>query len=64
MQLNVLAKQNSSCPSGKKGGSLGEFKQGQMVPQFDKVCFSGELITPHLVKTKFGWHVVKILYRT
>jgi peptidyl-prolyl cis-trans isomerase C len=63
-KFDVLAKQHSSCPSGKKGGSLGEFKQGQMVPQFDKVCFSGELITPHLVKTKFGWHVVKVLYRT
>ncbi|MCX8770016.1 peptidylprolyl isomerase, partial [Vibrio parahaemolyticus] len=28
------------------------------------VCFSGEVLTPHLVKTKFGWHVVKVLYRT
>lgn len=52
------------CPSGKRGGDLGEFKRGQMVPQFDKVCFSGEVLTPHLVKTKFGWHVVKVLYRT
>jgi len=48
----------------KKGGSLGEFKKGQMVGPFDKVCFNGELFTPHLVKTKFGWHVVKVLYRT
>ncbi|MCL1142834.1 peptidylprolyl isomerase PpiC [Shewanella gaetbuli] len=63
-KFDVLAKKHSSCPSGKKGGSLGEFKKGQMVPQFDKVCFTGELITPHLVKTKFGWHVVKVLYRT
>ena len=63
-KFDVLAKKHSTCPSGKKGGSLGEFKKGQMVPQFDKVCFSGELITPHLVKTKFGWHVIKILYRT
>ena len=63
-KFDVLAKKHSTCPSGKKGGNLGEFKKGQMVPPFDKVCFSGELITPHLVKTKFGWHVVKILYRT
>lgn len=63
-KFDLLAKKHSTCPSGKKGGSLGEFKQGQMVPPFDKVCFSGELITPHLVKTKFGWHVVKVLYRT
>ncbi|ABV38204.1 PpiC-type peptidyl-prolyl cis-trans isomerase [Shewanella sediminis HAW-EB3] len=63
-KFDVLAKKHSTCPSGKKGGSLGEFKKGQMVPPFDKVCFTGELITPHLVKTKFGWHVIKILYRT
>jgi len=63
-KFDVLAKKHSNCPSGKKGGSLGEFKKGAMVPPFDKVCFTGELITPHLVKTKFGWHVIKVLYRT
>ncbi|QYJ81673.1 peptidylprolyl isomerase PpiC [Shewanella aegiceratis] len=63
-KFDQLAKKHSTCPSGKKGGSLGEFKKGQMVPAFDKVCFTGELIRPHLVKTKFGWHVVKVLYRT
>lgn len=63
-KFDVLAKRYSTCPSGKKGGNLGEFTQGQMVPPFDKVCFSSELFTPHLVKTKFGWHVIKVLYRT
>ena len=63
-KFDVLAKRHSTCPSGKKGGHLGEFRKGQMVPAFDKVCFTGELLTPHLVKTKFGWHVVKVLYRT
>ncbi|WP_067584919.1 peptidylprolyl isomerase PpiC [Endozoicomonas ascidiicola] len=62
--FDVLAKKHSTCPSGKKGGSLGEFGKGQMVPAFDKVCFTGELLKPHLVKTKFGWHVIKVLYRT
>ena len=63
-QFDVLAKKYSICPSGKKGGDLGEFEKGDMVPAFDEICFSGELFTPHLVKTKFGWHVVKVLYRT
>lgn len=63
-KFQALAKKYSTCPSGKKGGDLGEFSKGAMVPAFDKVCFSGELITPHLVKTKFGWHIVKVLYRT
>ncbi|KZN29018.1 hypothetical protein N480_09630 [Pseudoalteromonas luteoviolacea S2607] len=34
-----------------------------MLPQFDKVCFSYEVFTPQLVKTKFGWHIIKVLYR-
>jgi len=63
-KFDVLAKRYSTCPSGKKGGILGEFGKGDMVGPFDKVCFTGELFTPHLVKTKFGWHVVKVLYRT
>ena len=40
-KFQTLAKKYSSCPSGKKGGDLGEFRRGQMVPQFDKVAFSG-----------------------
>lgn len=63
-KFQTLARKYSSCPSGKKGGDLGEFKQGQMVPQFDRVVFKEETITPHLVKTKFGWHIVKTLWRT
>lgn len=63
-KFQTCAKKYSSCPTSKKGGDLGEFKKGQMVPAFDKICFQGELLTPHLVKTKFGWHIVKVLYRT
>ena len=63
-KFHVLAKKYSTCPSGKKGGDLGEFRQGQMVPQFDKAAFKGEILVPQLVKTKFGWHVIKVLYRT
>ena len=51
----------SSCPSGKKGGALGTFKQGQMVPAFDKVVFSEELNKVHgPVKTPFGAHLILI----
>ena len=49
-KFQTLAKKYSSCPSGKKGGNLGEFKLGQMVPQFDKVAFKGAILEPHLVK--------------
>ena len=42
-----LAKKHSTCPSGRKGGHLGEFKKGAMVPAFDKVVFSCPLLTPY-----------------
>ena len=61
----ALAKQHSSCPSGKSGGDLGSFSPGQMVPEFDKVVFSGEVgkaLGP--VKTQFGFHIVEVTSRT
>lgn len=63
-KFQVLAKKHSTCPSANKGGDLGEFRQGAMVPQFDKAVFKNEVLTPFIVKTKFGWHVVKVLYKT
>lgn len=59
-----LAKKHSTCPSGKKGGHLGEFRQGQMVPAFDKVVFSCSLLEPYgPLHTQFGYHIIKVLYR-
>ena len=59
-----LAKEFSLCPSGKKaGGDLGEVKPGQMVRQFDKIVFKGELIKIHgPVKTQFGFHLIQVLF--
>jgi peptidyl-prolyl cis-trans isomerase C len=56
-----LAKKWSKCPSGKKGGELGWFGKGQMVPEFERAAFEGEkgkIVGP--VKTQFGWHLIKI----
>lgn len=59
-----MAKQHSKCPSGRQGGDLGEFGPGQMVPEFDKVVFSGELKRVHgPVKTQFGYHLIEITQR-
>ena len=59
-----LAKKHSICPSGKRGGDLGEFRQGQMVPAFDKVVFSCRVLEPTgPLHTQFGYHIIKVLYR-
>lgn len=61
----ALAKHHSVCPSGKRGGDLGEFRRGQMVKQFDDVVFKKPLLQVHgPVKTKFGFHLIKTLYRS
>ncbi|MBE5818190.1 MAG: hypothetical protein E7312_03950 [Clostridiales bacterium] len=55
------AQQFSSCPSSAKGGNLGDFGAGQMVPEFDEACFAmevGEMRGP--VKTQFGYHIIKL----
>lgn len=59
-----LARRYSNCPTKKRGGHLGEFKKGTMVAAFDKAVFSGELRKPlGPIKTKFGYHIIKVLYR-
>ncbi|MDQ0507713.1 Putative peptidyl-prolyl cis-trans isomerase Cbf2 precursor [Aedoeadaptatus ivorii] len=55
-----LAKEKSICPSKERGGDLGSFGRGQMVPEFDEKVFSmkdGEISEP--VKTQFGYHIIK-----
>ena len=60
-----LARENSDCPSKNKGGDLGQFTRGQMVPEFDKVAFSSEPLTvSDPVKTQFGWHLVMVTKKT
>ncbi|MEZ6121634.1 MAG: peptidylprolyl isomerase [Planctomycetaceae bacterium] len=60
-----LAKAHSQCPSGARGGDLGTFRQGQMVPEFDKVVFNDALHTVHgPVKTQFGYHLLEITARS
>jgi len=60
-----VARKNSSCPSGRNGGDLGEFGPGMMVPEFDKVVFSAEVGTVQgPVKTQFGYHLLEVTSRS
>ena len=56
-----LAKRFSKCPSKSKGGNLGWFNKGDMVPEFENAAFSaqkGAVVGP--VKTEFGYHVILV----
>ena len=57
----ALAKRFSKCPSKSKGGNLGWFGKGDMVPEFEKACFEGkkgDIVGP--IKTQFGYHIILI----
>ena len=57
-----LAKEKSTGPSAAKGGELGYFTKGQMVPAFEEAAFAlkpGQY-TEEPVKTQFGWHVIQV----
>jgi len=56
------AKAHSKCPSNAKGGNLGSYPKGQMVPEYDAVAFNmkkDEISQP--VKTQFGYHIIKLI---
>jgi parvulin-like peptidyl-prolyl isomerase len=57
----TLAKQHSNCASKQKGGDLGYFGEGDMVPEFEKAAYKLEKgdISP-IVRTKFGYHIIKL----
>lgn len=59
-----VAKTNSTCPSSAKGGDLGKFGPGQMVPAFDKAVFSGDVgVVYGPIKTEFGYHLLEVTSR-
>lgn len=57
-----LAKQLSEDDGSKeKGGDLGFFKKGTMVPEFNDACFYElEEGQSKMVKTRFGWHLINL----
>ena len=62
----TLARQYSDdTGSGQRGGSLGSFGRGRMVPPFEAAAFAltapGELSEP--VQTRFGWHLIQLTAR-
>jgi len=65
LSFEEAARDHSLCPSGVRGGELGTFGQGDMVPEFDKVVFNDEIGVVHgPVKTQFGYHLLEITERS
>lgn len=57
-----VAKQHSDCPSKARGGDLGTFSRGRMVPPFEKAAFGQKVddVGP-VIETDFGYHIVQVL---
>ena len=58
----ALAKQYNTDSTGERGGDLGWFGKGEMVPEFEQAAFSikkGE-VYPTLVESVYGYHIIRL----
>jgi len=57
-----VASQFSEDPGSKsKGGDLGYFEKGQMVPEFSEAAFSQKVgVVGEPVQSQFGFHIIKV----
>ncbi len=63
--FSLLAIQFSEDPGSKvKGGDLGWFTEGMMVPEFNDACFKGNVGDLVTVSTQFGAHLINITEKT
>jgi peptidyl-prolyl cis-trans isomerase SurA len=61
----ALARQYSSGPSAERGGVLGTFKPGELLPEFEAVVTAlkpGEI--SDIVRTPIGFHIIRVEARS
>lgn len=63
--FEAAAKEFSVCPSNEKGGDLGYFSKGKMVPEFETAAFALSIdeMTEVPVQSQFGYHIIKLADR-
>lgn len=65
LDFSQAAMEYSTCPSKSRGGDLGQFTRGRMVPEFEEAAFKlevGQVSEP--VKTQFGYHIILVDSKT
>jgi parvulin-like peptidyl-prolyl isomerase len=56
----ALAGKHSDCPSRARGGDLGAFPRGAMVPAFEEAAFGFPVGgTSSVIETPFGYHIIR-----
>jgi len=64
-EFGKLARKYSLCPSKKRDGDLGEIYPGQLVKPIEDVIFKKPLLKVHgPIKSKFGYHLVVVYFRS
>ena len=56
----MLALTNSDDSSAQRGGDLGYFAPGQMVPAFNDYVFNNPVGSIGMVETEFGYHIINV----
>lgn len=57
---NLAKELSSDKGSGEKGGDLGYFTSGRMVPAFNAFCFEGKTGDIGIVESPFGFHIIDV----
>ena len=59
--FETIAKEKSIDATASRGGDVGYFRKGQVVPEFENVCFNlkqGQV--SDIIHTQFGYHIIKL----
>ena len=60
-EFGQLARQYSKDPSKERGGDIGYFAKGQLMPEIEEACFKLEVgQVSDIIKTQLGYHIMKL----